>query len=390
MGKRIPFKRCRALAVGKTQVRVTASENLSQILSALLLCRLSVMGVTGLYAYLNNRAPAAAEQCTVKRTTTTEGEAPQRIVLIDANGLYHHLLFSYCGNEPRSLGGEWRALAAASRRFLWPFQLCGCQLAAVFDGCASRAEGKSSTRVQRARDRRAKMKRFDLEVRARLEAGEPSGAQLPAGCLPVMPREESLLPVPAGTLQSFLQILQSLNIPCWSSDGENDEYIAALAVQFAHTGVPVTSGASSSSAASSTPIRRVPVDVLGQDSDFLVFDTRTVEGLRQADSVEDDTAAGYVPLESLRFHEADESDRIEESIASRISGISFKRYSTSSVCSALSLPPCLLPSLACLVGNDSSLDLLHFHMFTHSPGFARLLRDSSTNGRLGALAKAGS
>ena len=53
------------------------------------------MGVTGLYAYLNNRAPGCAQSCTLRRPDpaddcTTEPAPPQRIVLIDANGLVSH------------------------------------------------------------------------------------------------------------------------------------------------------------------------------------------------------------------------------------------------------------------------------------------------------------
>jgi len=57
--------------------------------------------------------------------------------------------------------------------------------------------------------------------------------------------------------------------------------------------------------------------------------------------------------------------------------ITFRRFTIASVCAALRLPSCLLSSFACLCGNDSKLDLLHFHGFTHSQQFRRMLQDGA-------------
>jgi hypothetical protein len=232
---------------------------------------------------------------------------------------------------------------------------------------------------------------------------------------------ESALPAPAGSLLCFLQLLHSLGVPCWNSDGENDEHIAALAVRIAAHGWSVVDGAatvaaafstnsadatgasasitaavapSSPSAPSAAPSASSfvypPVDVVGQDSDFFVLDTRVPH--RPSDAV------GYVPLDSYSFGQEDErecsggtmeEDSAAASASATVEGgrgrrvrsvmsITFRRFTTASVCAALRLPSCLLSSFACLCGNDSKLDLMHFHGFTHSPQFRRMLQDSAT------------
>jgi hypothetical protein len=242
--------------------------------------------------------------------------------------------------------------------------------------------------------------------------GNDGGGSWPTGCGPVDSAAESALPAPAGSLLCFLQLLHSLGLPCWNSDGENDEHIAALAVKIAAQGWPVADGEAAAAAASfpnsaaatdtsgsirvaaapSAPSAAVsvvypPVDVVGQDSDFFVLDTRVPH--RPTDAV------GYVPLDSYSFGQEDEGEcnggtmEVDSAAAASATvdggsgrrvrsavSITFRRFTTASVCAALRLPSCLLSSFACLCGNDSKLDLMHFHCFTHSPQFRRMLQDS--------------
>jgi len=334
------------------------------------------MGVSGLFGVLSNRSPAAAEPCTVHApgdaATASADAPPQRVLLFDANGLYHHVLYRSCASAPRSLGGEWAALAAATRGFLAPFVAARCALAAVWDGCASRNEAKAATRTQRSNDRRSKMRRFAACMRGSMEA-LADDEQWPPGCAPAEAGAEAQLPAPAGTLLCFVQVLQALGVPCWNSDGENDEHLAALAVFVAsHDWTAAAPASASAAVASSAPVASPPIDIVGQDSDFLVLDTR-IPG-RSGDAV------GYVSLDSYRFVSAGEY------AAGEPASISFRRYTTESVCAALRLPACLLPALACLAGNDSKLDLLHFHCFTATPAFRRLLAEGqprqATGGKL--------
>ena len=381
------------------------------------------MGATGLFAYLNNKTAGAAQQITLRPAHSTHDECrsndespttsqritlmpplplpPRRVVLFDGNGLYHHLLYKYFPSSSRSTGGDFRAMHAAASQFLAPFLQPSLRIAiaVVFDGCASSSEGKSATRLQRSRDRRDKMKRFDIATRMRLAGSsedEDLAAPLPSGCVELNAREESMLPVPAGCLLAFRQSMHALCIATWNADGENDEYLAALAVGIA--------------TAARDEGRSVAVDIVGQDSDFLVFDTQINEGAsgtaaassssssaRASPSAAEDVACAYVPLESLRFEPLDsdadsdsgDPDVVEVSGASPTFSVSFRRYTTASVCAALKIPACLLPSVACLVGNDSALDLAHFHCFARSGSFHKLVRDSAAAGSRGTAGGAG-
>ncbi|XP_002742445.1 single-strand DNA endonuclease ASTE1-like [Saccoglossus kowalevskii] len=243
------------------------------------------MGVLGLTSFIDNN-----------RQLLQSHNLHDTQVVIDGHGVVHWLYFQ--NKIDFRHGGNYRDFQELCYRFFKSFKLCKVQPYILFDGAYDLNDRKLATVKSRAKQ----------QVQRALNIIKGGGDKI----------------LPLFAFEVFLKVLKKLDIPYIYCDFEADNEIVALANSW-----------------------RCPV--IGQDSDFYVFDIR----------------AGYIPLNYLWWKNPcplyEESDILPTDEYPVLGGktrklgsycLKTEMYRLSKFCSHFSVNEDMVPLMASLLGND--------------------------------------
>ncbi|XP_033638411.1 constitutive coactivator of peroxisome proliferator-activated receptor gamma-like [Asterias rubens] len=253
------------------------------------------MGVGGLQSYVERWCPGGLIDVDLKALAKEfqkcKGKTP--VLVVDAMGLYCKL---YTPFMPWVFGGQWAEFIEEVRCLLDTFKRAEINLVFIFDGVVEKA--KYPVWIERRNDEREKMSKMFKFIRETENARHPG---------------PNFYHAPPGLGRYLRVALKTLGATVYNSLIDGD---AAVFDYYKKTGA---------------------FGVLGQDSDFLIYDIQN-----------------YFSLNTLRFKR----------------NLEVKMYDRLRLCDELGLHPVHLTLVACLMGNDliPQKELLPFHCeITNTP-----------------------